>query len=683
MNEYYSAMDREIGTQSTEMKEIDKAAQIGIDEFGTTTNPFEHQTQALKARIFHGANRVEFAFFGQGKGRKEQATPETFGKRERRDMRELAEFNKVETTTHATVGVQGLSGLNMQQGAFSDDQRKQAIDEIKRAVHFAAEATTGGAIVFHTGEAPRYMHGRKWNGEDSAEFEMYPEEHERKVTYLADPVTKKLVGQISEIDLIAAPEFKREKNGDIMYLKDENGEYVVDEQLSKVDRMHKGRIPLYETDEKGNIKTNLMKFKEFKEQRIDEWKKKHNREPTEEEIAKDFFYQQRFVDVMYSLYFGINNEDQYEKSLQAREELIKAKKFYEDLKKSMPEEEWEAMEKPKEVLRDSQLARQFGLVPPPKDVDPIKWIEQQLNENARNISYFKELALHGRRTATEQLDMVARSKLADRFAVDQSAVSMGELGAYTWQMNEKAKKDYAEGKTPFKLKNDLYLAPENLFPEMFGSHPDELRELVEKGRAAMVKELTSKYGVKEKEAEKLSKKHIKATFDIGHANIWRKYFKSKEGESLEERDKRFNKWLLKKSKELVDDGIVGHIHISDNFGFHDEHLAAGDGNAPIKDFVEQAKKSGMAEFIVESGSFNAMTSLPDTWMHFDSPVYGIHVPGFTHDKWTDPSSAGRAGWNDVYRKYFGRTEGPRYLVGDTAPSEEFRGAPFYTGIGLE
>jgi hypothetical protein len=680
MDDYYNSMDRELGTQSREMKSMDKAEAMGIpiEDFGTTTNPFEHQTNALKARIFHGANRVEFSFFGSGKGNKDQATPESFGKRDRLDMRELAEFNKVETTTHATVGIQGLSGLNMQQGMFSDDQRKQAMDEIKRAVHFAAEATTGGAIVFHTGEAPRYMHGRWQNGDGKTLFEMYPEEEKRKVTYLADPLTKRLVGQISNIDQIAAPTLKRDEKGNVEYLKDENGGYVVDKQLAEVDRIHEGKIPLYETDEEGNIKTRLMTFEEFKKQREQEYLKEHKRNPTEEEIAKDFFYQQKYVDVMYSLYFGIGNERQYTEALKSREALIKAKKFYEDLKSKTPEEEWWKYKK----QINKTYAASLGLTPP-DNVDPVEWLDDQIKDNSRNIAQYKELALHGRRTATEQLDQVRRSKLADQFAIEESAKSMGELGAYTWQMNEKAKRDYKEGKAPFKLKNDLYLAPENLFPEMYGSHPDELKNIVLKGRDAMKKELISKYGFKgrEKEADALSKKHIKATFDIGHANIWRKYFKSKDGESLEERDKRFNNWLLDKTKQLVDEGIIGHIHVSDNFGFHDEHLAAGDGNAPIKEFIKQAKESGLNEFIVESGSFNAMTSLPDTWMHFDSPVYGLHVAGFTRDTWTDPSAVPR--WNQFHRSYFGKTEGPRYLVGDMAPSEDFKGAPFYTGLGLE
>jgi hypothetical protein len=127
MDEYYTSQ-MEQAPRSEEMREIDRAADLGVNEFGSTTNPFEHATQALKARIFHGASRIEFEFFGQQKGRKEAATPETYGKRERLDMRELAEFNEIETSTHATVGVTGLSGLDMQQGSFDDRHRKEAID---------------------------------------------------------------------------------------------------------------------------------------------------------------------------------------------------------------------------------------------------------------------------------------------------------------------------------------------------------------------------------------------------------------------------------------------------------------------------------------------------------------------------------------------------------------------------
>src|SRR3989344_5367812 len=644
MNEYYTNMDREMAPQSREMKEIDRAMDVGIEEIGTTSNPFQHQTDALKARIFHGANRVEMTFFGTEKGRKENPTPETFGKRERRDMRELAEFNKVETTTHATVGVQGLSGLDMRQQAFSDEQRKHAIDEIKRAVHFAAEATTGGAIVFHTGEAPRSFYSQLPDNARNGDklFEMYPEEKEREQFFLADPLTKRVVG-VKRNDLIPVPIIKRE-SGRFVYLKDENGNYIVDESLKKYDHVHKGKTPVYELEKDGTVKVNLMKYNDWVGHRKKEYEAAGQSVPrSESEYFKDFYRTQALNQVQYYINFGRFHKGAYEKMLEEREKIQKALVFYRDLKKRVPEKDWW------QVQRETQV----GLFIPPNVVDPVEYLEEMVSQVDRNIQRHTEYDIMGKRQSMETLEMVERLKPASDFAVEESSKSMADLGIYTWQMSEKAKKQ--QGDTPMKLKNDLYLAPENLFPEMYGSHPDELRKLVQDGRAAMAKELKSKYGKNEEEAKKLAEKHIKATFDIGHINIWRKYFKSKEGESLEDRDKRFNKWLLDKTQGLIKDGIVGHIHISDNYGFHDEHLTAGDGNAPIKEFVEQAKKAGMSEFIVESGSFNPLTSLPDTWMHFNSPVYGIHVAGFTHDNWTDPSA--RPAWGDVYRSYFGRTEG--------------------------
>jgi hypothetical protein len=261
---------------------------------------------------------------------------------------------------------------------------------------------------------------------------------------------------------------------------------------------------------------------------------------------------------------------------------------------------------------------------------------------------------------------------------------MAELGIYAWQMTEKAHKDFKAEKVGFDIKNPIYIAPENLFPETYGSHPEELKKIVINGRKEMEKELVSTFKMDEEKAKKIAKEHIKATFDISHANVWRKYFQSKPGESVESRDKRFNTWLLGETQKLLDDGIIGHIHVSDNFGFHDEHLTAGDGNAPLKEFIKQAKKAGLSEFIVESGSFNPTTSLPDTWMHFDSPVYAMHMPGFNESAWTDPTiGATRHGWNNFYRSYFGRTEGPRYVVGEFSPSEDFKGAPFYSGLGID
>ncbi|MBN2423032.1 hypothetical protein JXB41_07435 [Candidatus Woesearchaeota archaeon] len=658
MNDYYSP-------QSKELKEIDRMErEFAVDDFGASTNPFQHQTEALKARIFHGANKVEFSFFGYGKSHEKQFTPESFGKRERQDMRELAEFNKVETSTHASVGINGLSGLS--QNRFDEHHRKESIDEVKKAVHFAAQATTGGAVVFHAAEAPRPLFSEyaRYKKEGEARFQLYPTEEEEEIILLVDPIEKEIMRGVKENAPIALPVQKIDpKTGEPMYLKDENGEYVKDEIFEPYDKIHKGKIPIYDYDEKtGDIKTRVITFTKFREEEEKKIKHKYNRDPTKEEreeTIKKFFQFQQTLQLQYHYGFGKQAEREYMEGLEHRKKIIDSLNFYKKLKERIPESEWWKLKRQGDLK-----ARGIGRVYiPPEVEDPVEYLEDSLNEVDRSLMYGRELALSGRRQTQEALKKIDRATPIQNYAKKKAAESMGEIGEYVWQMNVQHKKD---------LKNPLFLAPENLFPETYGSHPDELRELVENGREAMVKRLEKYYGKSKQEAKKLAENHIKATIDIGHMNTWRKYFIAKPGESIQERDKRFNQWLLDKTKKLVDEGIVGHIHVNDNFGFNDEHLSAGDGNAPIKEFIEQAKKAGLKNFIVESGSINPMRALPDTWAHFGSPVYHIHVPGVTRDTWTD-----------FWHSYFGRTEKPRYIVGSYSPSQDFRGAPFYSGLDLE
>ncbi|NTV22956.1 MAG: sugar phosphate isomerase/epimerase [Nanoarchaeota archaeon] len=672
MDEYYASSNpAKPGAISKEMKQLDTLSDIGIDSFGTTTNPFEHQTSALKARIFHGANKIEMGFFGQGKGRKEAATPESFGARERMDMRELAEFNEITTTTHASVGVSGLSGLDMRQGSFDDQHRKETIDEIKRAIHFAAEATTGGAVVFHTGEAPRNMLTRLTDKEGNPQFMMHNEEKDREQFMLVDPITRKLSG-VKRNDLVAVPIIRKEKGSDgkehYKYLTNGDGSYVQDPILQKFDKIHEGRTPIYELDVDGTIKVEQMSFNKFLELRKEEykmagkWDEVKNKD--DEYFAREFHMLHALNQVQYNINFARLSKGQYEEAIKQKEDIEKALNFYKDMQKKVPKEDWWKFQQ--------QAGRQMPFMPP-DTLDPVEYLEKALNQAEATINRQSQFDILGKRQALETLEMVKRLETAPEFAVKESAKSLSELGRYAMQFSQKAHNDYKSGKAAFDLKEDIYLAPENLFPELYGAQPKELRKIIETGREQMIKDLVTYDNKSESEAKKLAEKHIKATFDIGHANIWKKYFVAKPGETEEQKNTRFNKWLLKETESLVKDGIIGHVHISDNMGFHDEHLTAGDGNSPIKDFIKQVKEnSTLREFIVESGSFNPNTSLPDTWMHFDSPVYGLQVSGFAQNKWTD-----------VYRSYFGRTEPPRYVVGEYSPSEEFKGSPFYTGLGME
>ncbi|MBI4154072.1 sugar phosphate isomerase/epimerase, partial [Candidatus Woesearchaeota archaeon] len=203
------------------------------------------------------------------------------------------------------------------------------------------------------------------------------------------------------------------------------------------------------------------------------------------------------------------------------------------------------------------------------------------------------------------------------------------------------------------FKRPIYLSPENLFPEAgYGSHPEELKKIILGAREEMAKQLVQNRGLSQEEAKEAAKTHIRATFDIAHANIWRKYFKEDDPKG-----EKFNKWVIDETKKLIDAGVVGHVHVSDNFGYQDEHMSPGSGNAPIQDFIQEVKKAGLAdEVIIEPGGHGGSPgdtiydALFSGWKRFsNTPVYATGKINKT--------------WEDVEGEYIGRVFSPKYMQG--------------------
>ncbi|MEM2478633.1 MAG: TIM barrel protein [Candidatus Pacearchaeota archaeon] len=113
------------------------------------------------------------------------------------------------------------------------------------------------------------------------------------------------------------------------------------------------------------------------------------------------------------------------------------------------------------------------------------------------------------------------------------------------------------------------LSIENLFPNQAFGRSEELKKLIEESRQKFVEKMAAKVG--EKRAKELAEQMIGATWDIGHANIWRSYGKKPEEIKAE----------LEKIKPFVK-----HVHITDNFGFVDSHLPPGMGNIQPEVFKE-------------------------------------------------------------------------------------------------
>ena len=246
----------------------------------------------------------------------------------------------------------------------------------------------------------------------------------------------------------------------------------------------------------------------------------------------------------------------------------------------------------------------------------------------------------------------------------RTSETLAKAAIYSWD------KEKAE-----HLEKPLFISPENIFPETgYGSHPEELKEIVLNGRKEMAKELVDRRGISQEEAEKIASDHIKSTFDIGHAHTWKKFFKAEHGESFEDTEKRFNNWLMKEVDKLNEAGIIGHVHLSDNFGYYDEHLTPGMGSAPLKDFVKKMREAGHMDPMIAEGGAQSREEYYQTmtggWKHIaSSPIYRT-------SKWTD-----------IEDSYFGKTTSPTYMVGKYVPSQDYmgseKGSPFWSGLGLE
>ena len=137
-----------------------------------------------------------------------------------------------------------------------------------------------------------------------------------------------------------------------------------------------------------------------------------------------------------------------------------------------------------------------------------------------------------------------RMRTVEEYGLDKSAWTIAQAGIKAMQYSKSHAKELTE---------KIYVAPENWRPEQYGSHPDEIRDLVTTSRRKMADQLI-KEGHSAEEAKGLAKDHIKATIDIGHFNMWRQHFQAKPGESPEKRDQRFNKWMLDETEKLAKEG---------------------------------------------------------------------------------------------------------------------------------
>ena len=618
--EYYSTLDR--GFYHTEQykdpievefpEPSEQSTNLTAKEIGTGLNPMQYPLEALKAKIREGAAKVELTFMGTGKGSSQASTPESMGRLERQEMQRLSKINEVEFSTHATPNIMGVSGFNPQAGKFDDDMQQKYLKEIEKAIHFAAEASTGGAIVFHTGEWTRPImeaglsKDNRITGE-GGRFREYATELQKAPIMLADP-----------------------ERGNIVQIPRDTKFYFPEEEYDNATKMS-----FIKVDGQGNPIVKQYGFhdaiKHIKEIHQSDTLLKNK---SDEEILIYGINEQNLKSAQGEVGRFMNAVETDKKTLK---KLVEARDHVQKVWDSTPESQrWRLMEEAR--LRVADPAVDKYLISDIKN--PLEIFSEAEKNLRRDLEGHQKIVVSAQERYQQLMDESGRFKSVDKVGLERSTDAIAKLGLKTMEAYEKNKKN---------LNQPLFLSPESFLPDYYGSHPSEIRTLVTESREKMAKELIQKRGMSESEAKEIAQRHIKGTIDTGHFNMWRQHFQGKPEE--------YDKWYLDELEKLAKEGILGHVHLTDNFGFDDEHLTPGQGNAPIKEFVKRMEKAGIRDFIVEGGSFNPTTTLPDTLAELGSPLYAL---------------GRRINWSHVRNGHFGYAAPANYIVGAYAPSNEWR-----------
>ena len=547
-NTAYSPMDRQYSAANVRIPETTDPNKkpvmdgIEISNIGADINIGKDIISELKARIYAGVSKVELGFSGAGKGWRTQGqvTPEAYGKEEREAIRDLAEINKVKLSTHATVGVGAFSGIS--EGGFSDEQRIRAVNELKRAIDFAADVAKGGPVVCHVGEWQRPVSEAEKNL-----FEAFPGEKEKAKIYLVD-----------------------EEDGRVQVI---SRDMKVPEPVIK--GYDKNNNPIYEFDpETKLIKTEMKSFQEI----VDEERKKNpDLKKTPEQIFLDHFYGTKIEEASFQAKRWATDYHEHKREL---EKIDKALDFYRRIEEAATPEEREEMKR--------EFGSDFGGLVPPDIKTPYEFLKEKRDIIAAQLKYSEEAARGFSKQITEIQHRINTTKPIEEYGLAKTAESLADAAIYAMKVEKKK-----------NLERPIQIVPEEIFPETFGGHPDELKKIVLASRNRMVEKLKQD-NIPESEARRIAEQKIGATFDVGHMNTWRKYFKGSKEE--------FNKWVLSKAEELAKEGIVTHVHVTDNFGYYDEHLAPGQGDAPVKEVLDIFKKYKIPEkgtLIVEGSGTTA------------------------------------------------------------------------------
>ncbi|MBI2654230.1 hypothetical protein HYX02_05475 [Candidatus Woesearchaeota archaeon] len=701
--DYFNAMDPQAYGEKPPY-----GADLGVKDIGMSVpmGISAANVAGIYSKIRMGAGNIEIQFPGYRMGSRNAQTPEMLGEDQRQAIRELSMANEVKFTTHASFQLMGMMGRD-ERGNFSIYNATQDMFELKRAIDFQADMG-GGSVVIHSGEFERPMtdmylddeSGRLNLARDPSGRLLFKQAHTQEVDArfeLLDDRTHAKIETVQKNRLVAHPVWLRaehdyggydnsdanEGGGNKVFIR--KGDYI-DYTGRKIENPYdplKGRVPRFDPD-KRLFDVKLKTFEEFRQEAEDynKWFEQRNgRKPNYyEKIYPEEAYVKATLDAQEGIARGwsLQWSKEAESLFTALKKIEEAKKFYTQLQQTTPpEEQWKLMRE------DRELFSLTGGFAPPEMKTPVELIKKVEFDIKRRLEYDRSTAASQEQQAKDTNETKQHIITPIKRLEQHGARLYAEAGIHALRKTRDPN-------------NPVTVAIEHIFPERFGGHLEELKWIIKKSRERMVELLTKPeieygasmapeeideeklrkgfkqpnpyyMGVSKEEAEKLAERHIKATLDTGHINLWRKYWQDDPRLTREQNETGFKKWVLDQVESLAKEKMVGNVHLADNYGYHDDHLAPGQGNSPIREIMAILKRYGYEKAVTVEPGADASTDLSDfhglmkTWRFFGSPVYGMGFRGVGV-----PQT-----WADVQYSFFGQNKPPYYVFGAYAPSNDW------------
>ncbi len=632
--------------------------------------------ESLQAAIRKGASTMELSMSSSGS--EPNVGPDLYGREKRREIREIARANQIQiSSVHTPVQVvANMSGFAGEQRGFMDEHRHIQVNEVKKAAAFAADTTNGAAIIVHTGEFQRPFTEQSWSRNKYGEFRHYDEEPHRFTAHLVDDRTGKVIGEAKKTQVVYEPDYKTAESEGIVGQRDANGRVLkpydwVDIHGNWIDpddnnRMFE-RIPYWDS-EFTRFKTKRLTFEDFRDRanRYNERYKDEIARGTKEVMAPEemFVRTQMQNNALRSRGGSLFHGRYYDREKRGYDEAVKALKYIEKIEANTPkEEQWRLVKEMAKVPYASGAVQQFIGT---EHKMPSQVLREYIKAQKDAMQYSHEASASADAEADRIINDMQHVISVDKYAKRKTSESYAEAAMHAMDLTRDR-----------HLDKPIFLAPENIFPEMgYGSHPEELTELVQLARKKMVQFLTQKEieiqgqmrhnphyrGWSQDRAKKAANAHIRATLDTEHMGMWKKHFLRKAGEREQDFNKRFNAWYMDQVQKMHKAGVIGHLHIADGFGFGHGNLPVGQGDTPVVSAVKYLKEHGYKGAFLSEGYGDAPRMMRDAWKAFGSPIYGVGGP---------MRSGSPTRWNDVMFSYFGKTEPPHYVFGSYAPSNDW------------